>query len=300
MSAYIAFDLDALNVARDVGNACGLDEAHVTHGLLRMWSWCFRSKTDSVNPDHVKGFFGVDACGALMAFGFLAPTGDAFRVRGADRYLRLHEGRKKGGQAAKKNLIPGAVHRKHKADTKPKGVPKASPRSAEGEPKEFIGSPSALTPSTEHLTPNTSLKPRADSKSESPPVSEKTNQLALSDKLVAEFKAATGKPYRFLEADGVQLARLRKTEADEEILRRWRIGLRSEGFYLTESIAQLAAKWNSLATEKGPKGKPRRADITQTDPGVWTDEGFQKELLEVERRINATGLQTTKDDGVSP
>lgn len=300
MSAYIAFDLDALNVARDVGNACGLDEAHVTHGLLRMWSWCFRSKTDLVESDHIKGFFGVDACGALTAFGFLSPAGEAFRVRGADRYLRISEARRLGGLNSRKNLKQFAPKKPVSRRASRASAPGAAGLKAEVQPGLSSGSTPALTPNTEHRTPNTSLKPRADSKNESSPVSEKPTQLALSDKLIAEFKSATGKPYRFLEADGVQLAKLRKTEADEEILRRWRIGLRSEGFYLTESIAQLAAKWNSLATEKGPKGKPRRADITQTDPGVWTDEGFQKELLEVERRINATGLQTTKDDGVSP
>lgn len=146
--SYIAFELDALNVARDVGAAAGIPEERVTHGLLRMWAWCFREKSERVTTTHVLGFFGTDACAALAAFGFLESGGNAtWRVRGADRYLRVAEGRSKGGQAAKGNLIPGGPKRSASRETR-------SAR-AEPQPSATLGLTSALTPSTEHRAPIT-------------------------------------------------------------------------------------------------------------------------------------------------
>lgn len=146
--SYIAFDLDALNVARDVGAAAGIPEERVTHGLLRMWAWCFREKVEQVTTTHVLGFFGTDACAALAAFGFLESGGNSsWRVRGAGRYLRVAEGRSKGGQAAKGNLIPGGPKRSASRES--------GSAAAESQPSTHLGSTSALTPSTEHRAPST-------------------------------------------------------------------------------------------------------------------------------------------------
>lgn len=150
--SYIAFDLDALNVARDVGAAAGIPEERVTHGLLRMWAWCFREKSEHVTATHILGFFGTDACAALAAFGFLESGGSArWRVRGADRYLRVSEARSKGGQAARGNLIPGGPKRSASRDASRESRSAA----AEPQPSPPLGSGSALTPSTEHRAPNT-------------------------------------------------------------------------------------------------------------------------------------------------
>lgn len=158
MSSYIAFDLDALNVARDVGAAADISEERVTHGLLRMWAWCFREKTEHVTATHVRGFFGADAVTSLMAFGFLAPAAAgldlapeaAFRVRGAERYLRISEARKRGADktnSAKReravSVAPAAVERRSSdAQATLKSVNERALNDA-------------LTPSTEHRTPNT-------------------------------------------------------------------------------------------------------------------------------------------------
>lgn len=149
--SYIAFDLDALNVARDVGEAAGVPEERITHGLLRMWAWCFREKTDTVQAIQVQGFFGASAAPALVAFGFLAEVGNDYRVRGAERYLRIAEARSRGGKAASGNLVPGG---------RKSSVSRASSRGslsapAELQPSTTLGSTSALTPNTEHRAPST-------------------------------------------------------------------------------------------------------------------------------------------------
>lgn len=150
--SYIAFDLDALNVAADVGRAAGIAEDRVIGGLARMWAWCFRQKTDVLSETHVKGFFGADAIDALISFNFLAAgaSDGVYRVRGADRYLRVAEARKRGGKAAAAagNLRRGAGA----TATTQLQVPPSTPPAAPGAEPQLPPSP---TPNTEHRTPNT-------------------------------------------------------------------------------------------------------------------------------------------------
>jgi hypothetical protein len=241
VSSYIAFDLDALNVARDVGAAAGIPEERVTHGLLRMWAWCFREKTEHVTATHVRGFFGADAVTSLMAFGFLATAADgfdlapeaAFRVRGAERYLRISEARKRGADktnSAKReravSVAPAAVERRSSdAQATLKSVNERALNDA-------------LTPSTEHRAPNTieELAPASRSPRD-------------SDLMCADFEEVIGEAYEWQGVkDGAAFAALRKTHTLEEIRSRWRSGLKSNDKWLgVRTVAQLRSKWNDLA-----------------------------------------------------
>lgn len=136
---FIAFELDAIRNVHLAATAAQLEPALVSHGLLQMWEWCWREKQDSVNGTHLRGFFGGVLCSdALTAFGFLEETDvGKFRVRGADRYLRLRKSRSAGGHAAKGNLKRGASR-------------ETSPAVAGSEPGNCPGSAPALTASIEH------------------------------------------------------------------------------------------------------------------------------------------------------
>lgn len=154
--SYIAFDLDALNVVPDVAAASSMSPGDVAHGLLKLWAWCFRGSTDRVSDVHLAGFFGGAKAGpALAAFGFLDPHAEGWRVRGADRYLRVQEARRKGGLAAKKHLRPGGkpspVPAEAAAEPQPRLQPSFSREAADADPRLDLGS----TPSTEHRAPNT-------------------------------------------------------------------------------------------------------------------------------------------------
>jgi hypothetical protein len=138
--SYIAFELDALNVVPSVAAAAGLRVGDVSHGLLTMWAWCFREKTQHVTAVHVRGFFGSDCVDALSAFGFLQADAEGLRVRGADRYLRVSEQRRTAGKA--RAASAGRAAGRLTSDT-----PAADQRATSGGP--------ALTPSTEHRAPNT-------------------------------------------------------------------------------------------------------------------------------------------------
>lgn len=149
--SYIAFDLDALNVAPDVARAADLTEDRVIGGLSRLWAWCFRSATDRVTAIHIKGFFGADCTQVLSVFGFLEVDGADFRVKGADRYLRVKEARSQNGKAA---AARGNLRRGKSVGGISPTAPSAPPNSAPTELQQA----SSPTPNTEHRTPNTEEK----------------------------------------------------------------------------------------------------------------------------------------------
>lgn len=153
--SYIAFELDALNVAPAVARSASVSEEVIIAGLLRMWAWCFREKTDTITADQLRGHFGADVAPALVAFRFLEAAGESWRVRGAERYLRISEARSKGGKAASGNLKRGAAKPEVQPEPQPEVSPGSSPAPAGSQPGGSPGSTPALTPSTEHRAPNT-------------------------------------------------------------------------------------------------------------------------------------------------
>lgn len=87
----------------------------------------------------------------------------------------------------------------------------------------------------------------------------------------AAFKGVTGQAYRFGGAkDGSALKRLLAVETPEEILRRWGVGLKVEGWRHTATVAQLGAKWNDLAKAGG--AAKTSAPVRVEDQG-WDTEG---------------------------
>lgn len=163
--SFIAFDLDALNAVPSVAAAGGVQPGTVSHGLLHLWAHCFRHEVDVVTEVHLKGFFGVDLVVPLEVFGFLERVDAGFRVRGADRYLRVKEAQREGGRK-------GRAKSTSKVGTKAGGTSGSTLRSTSG---STSGSEQALhrTPNTEHRSPNTDedLRPLlgADHVREAPP-----------------------------------------------------------------------------------------------------------------------------------
>lgn len=97
--SHIQFELQALDDARHVAGATGVDHRIVKGGLLDAWAHCFRHRVDVLTDRQLFAFFGADITGALVDFNFLEDLSKgSFRVRGAGRYLRIHEGRVRGAQ----------------------------------------------------------------------------------------------------------------------------------------------------------------------------------------------------------
>ncbi|MBL8924149.1 MAG: hypothetical protein JNJ54_35165 [Myxococcaceae bacterium] len=163
MSNYIALELKVIEVlAPQAARASGVHEDRVIAGLVRLYhrSWSLRS--DRVSKLQLAGLFGGEALETLitaLAEGGLLEAGEAdWRVKGADRYLRLHEARSKGGKAAAGNLKRGSNRPAAQPESQPGALPELKPGALPAgprlEPGNSPGSFPALTPSTEHRTPN--------------------------------------------------------------------------------------------------------------------------------------------------
>lgn len=241
--SYIAFDLDALNRAPAAARSAGVSEETIIAGLVRMWAWCFREKQDSITADQVRGHFGADVAPALVAFGFLEAVADTWRVRGAERYLRIADARSRGGKAASGNLKRGTKKPKVSWERSPGIVPAPAGEQPEDSPGLFP----ALTPSTEHRAPNT--------KSIAPATQSPRDEALLCE----DFLTIVGAKYAWQGGkDGDALKALRKEGDIDEIRRRWRIGLRAEGWLLVRTVAELRQKWNHLAESKAAPQQPAK------------------------------------------
>jgi hypothetical protein len=151
----ISVDLKVIEVTGPmVARALGEPLPFTLGGLNLLWHRCWSLKTDTITAVGLTGIFGPEKLDARIALlvdaGFLEPAGAQFRVRGAERYLRIREGNSKGGHASKRNLIPGGP-RGGRAEVEPSPPAEVEPRSSPEAPSAPLGS----SPNTEHRTPNT-------------------------------------------------------------------------------------------------------------------------------------------------
>lgn len=107
---FISVDLKVIEgLAAQTARAASTNEDRILAGLVRLWHRVWSDGADLLSADELSGIFGGDGLGAvlraLVAFGFLEAKGkDVYRVRGASRYLRLKESRRRGGQARQGNV----------------------------------------------------------------------------------------------------------------------------------------------------------------------------------------------------
>ena len=142
---FIAVDLKVIEThAPALSRALGLDLPATVGALTLLWHRCWVAKTDRIGTLELRGFFAHPEAAALMAaFGFLEPGGDStWRVKGAERYLRITEQRRRAG-AARAAGATRSAGRFAGPDTS--GAPADDQRTTSGEP--------ALSPNTEHRTP---------------------------------------------------------------------------------------------------------------------------------------------------
>lgn len=242
---YLAVELDAKKQMHHVARAAGIPVAEVAWGLLELWEHVWSTEADVVSPVVLDGCIGEapKLRPALVAFGFLEPIGDAFRVRGAERYLRVRRAQRDGGKLgrARSSSPVGRQGDPAAAEAPDKVTSKVTLGSTSGSTPR---SRQALTPSTEHRAPkDLKTAPGPKDPSPTPPL-----RRALSDALCEIFQVERRTPYVWQGAkDGVALDWLLKAVPPEEIRARWSRGLKATGWQQVATIAQLRSKWNDLA-----------------------------------------------------
>lgn len=246
---YIAVELKVIETtAPAMSRAMGIDLASVVGSLTLLWHRCWSTKSATIEAIEIRGFFAhPEAKEFLVAFGFLEKSGDAFRIRGADRYLRLHQQRVEAGRA--RSSSAGRSAGKFTSKT-----PASNQRSTSGQP--------ALTPSTEHRAPSTERKTAPASRSPHP------DHQSTVTALMAAFRAANGADYPFGPRDGKAVKEMLAVSGQPEILAAWIKALGSSEWPTVRTLPELGKHLAHFIAK--PKGDWR--DRVDHSKGFWGED----------------------------
>jgi hypothetical protein len=269
---YLQYDVDAKKQVPKVARSAGMSTAEVGWGLLELWEHAWTADTDVVGEVVLTGCIGPSEQlrTALVAFGFLERLEDGqWRIKGTDRYSKADEARSRGGKAAAGNLIPGARH-KAKPRTESLGSPSAA---AESQPRASRENVSAAH--------RVNREPRTENReTTTPPTPSKQmpHRTPLVERVAEVFKAERGADYSPSFADEQAGRALLGKGPEDEVLRRWGIGLRAR-YPACNGLPDLLRNWNAYATEAAngpPSGARPVALVRALDAEKCAHEGCQR------------------------
>lgn len=139
-----------------------------------------------------------------------------------------------------------------RADSKLPSWEKRDLRQSPPIPPEKLAEPADSTPIPPEKLPRKGKEQGKDGNGKEQPRNE------FADLLFSAFKEEMGSPYKHSREDFIGLAAILKSETKDEVMLRWRRGLRKkkDTGYGPSTIAQLASGkfWNDLAIERRPLG----------------------------------------------
>lgn len=290
---HIEVDLDGMKRVPAMAGVLGLSVPQTQGGLVLLWNWCWTEKTDHVRSVQLGGLFATqkhqDLATCLIEFGFLEEQAEGwFRVRGAERYLRLGLGKTMGGKAR----VQGA-----KRDALGRLLPSSKVKNTSSEPSSRNGNagPAAQqkpSSTTDHRTPITDHR-RSDlagSKNPEPaaavslqpgqgdllgvhpaPKSKRQNEKrepdprlrALQAELEADYEQIRGERYAHRGAADTEAVKALLLLGDNPKIRaRWCESLRlpRSDWCSTSNWGQLRSKWNDLAAPSAHAAKSHSVD----------------------------------------
>jgi hypothetical protein len=163
---FLAITLDAKRKAALVASALGLNRGDICWGLLELWEFTWREDRAVVSGMELRAFFGSNGelTAALCEFEFLEPQEGGWRVRGAEKWLKVRVAQRESGKAHAGNLKRG--REPGRPGESKEAVPGCLPALPGEEP---AGSAPALTPSTQHPAPSTLKEATAGAVAQQPP-----------------------------------------------------------------------------------------------------------------------------------
>lgn len=255
---YLSFDLDALARVPRAAAVAQVTPETIAYGLLQLWEHAWREKVTEVSGTMLRSCFrGAEPtmlAEALEAFKFTEKVGpDQFRVRGAERYLRITAGRSKGGKTASGNLKRGTETAGDRAGSQPGTIPGSSPAASRLQPGTTPGCVPALTASSEH------------SNSEQRTANTTAGAVGgFDDEVRRIFRALKGVDYDPPNSDAVATRTLLAKYGEAETLRRWPIAL-TKKFPGCSTLTRLLAEWNAYASADPPQTNGRPASGRAAD-----------------------------------
>lgn len=108
---YLALDLDAKKRCERIARARSLHPGVVIYALMEAWETAWRAKRATLSNLELSGCVGPDQVlvGDFCEMGFLESEGAGWRVKGADRYLRIREAQSTAGKQHAGNLRKGPM-----------------------------------------------------------------------------------------------------------------------------------------------------------------------------------------------
>ena len=259
---FIAVDLKVIEgLAGAVARAASVSEDRILAGLVRLWHRCWADEIDHLDHNEFSGVFGFDGLDriivSLASFGFIEARDSerSWRVKGADRYLRLKESRRRGAAATNAKRARSRATHNHALE---RGLSDAQSRSL------------TESPNTEHRVTEEKIlravKPPAVPKQKFPkPVSPPDPRHAPLVKALVEVYADQnfGAAYDFTPRDARNVSLLLAKSADsEEIIYRWKTALRlsADPFQSpkTRDLTALVRDWNAYPVVKDGQRKETR------------------------------------------
>lgn len=239
--SYIAVSLKVIEgLAADVARTAAITEDRALAGLVRLWHRVWSKTSDTLTLAQLAGVMGgeriTEVAASLVAHGFLEPLEGAFRVRGAERYLRVKASRAEGAKKTNE-----ARSRAKRAD--------ALERSGANAPRRS-------SPSTEHRTPNTTTTKDSDPR-HSP----------LVARLTATFADVRETKYPFTARDAKAVEGLLESAEPEAIDAAWRKSLTHRGFPTVSTLSELKTHLAHFLGTGPPVGPRGPADVPQ-----WTND----------------------------
>lgn len=155
---YLQVDLDAKKRFPAVARAAGVDVGTVAWGLMELWEYVWSTKKDTVGEMVLSGCFGASQriIDALVVYDFLERTDDGFRVRGAERYLRVSTASERGRLGGQKTAESGKSKtnlRQFASDVSTEATEATTEATPKQTPKQDRSNTEALTPITNHQSP---------------------------------------------------------------------------------------------------------------------------------------------------
>lgn len=292
---YIQFDLDAKKLVPRIAKAAGTHSGKVAWGLMELWEHVWTTKKDVVTGMVLDGCFGPNGRirTALIEHGFIEPVETGWRVRGAKQRLFGQEKRGSAGGLAT------AISRKSLANLKqnrPKTRSEARSDSLGHEPGETCSDMLGLNNTernrakpneskscsdslgvvrTELTEADTEAHPAPNTQhpiKKPPPALTRDEKPVgfLRDQIDAVFLASKGATYDWSFEDERAISPLQAKAGDvgdEEILRRWKIGLGLR-FPITSKVSVLLRNWNECAKDQPAPVNPfpqRTGRATESD-----------------------------------
>ena len=272
---FVQVEVGAISASADLARAVGMTENDALAGLIRFWHHAIRDNRKIEENSRVDGetlqivtqqAWGRDVpAKQLEVAGFLAKEADGlWRVRGMSRYVDMEKRREHLRSIASTG---GQASASKRAEAHGSSQPKRTVRKRRTDGRSGV-EPSSNRPSNEDGRRETGDVKRDTGKK---PASRPQNEFA--EMLFDAFKEEMGSTYKHSKEDFIGLAGILKAETKDEVMLRWRRGLRKkkDTGYGPSTIAQLASGkfWNDLAIERKPFGGKQ----AQAEPASFVGHG---------------------------